>query len=280
MQKNEKYVKELVKFKFVFLQHGIIKDNFSAWLNRYNKNIDIFITSALAEYQSILEADYKYTENVVKLTGFPRYDGLINDTQKQILIMPTWRKAEVSEIDAKTGLRPYNTKFKESNYFKTYNKLLNNKKLHSACEKYGYKLIFFPHPAIHQQIEDFDKNEFVVFEDYNQSYQNMFNKSSLLITDYSSVAFDFAYLKKPVIYYQFDRDDFFKGHTYSEGYFDYGTMGFGPIYYEEEAIVDYIIESIEKECKVDSIYKERIETFYKYMDCNNCKRVYDEIKKI
>ena len=279
-QGNGKTVRDLVSFKFIFLQHGITKDDVSGWLNKYNKNIDIFITSALAEYQSILEGHYEYTKDVVKLTGFPRYDGLINDTQKQILIMPTWRKAEVSEIDAKTGLRPYNTKFKESNYFKTYNKLLNNKKLHSACEKYGYKLIFFPHPAIHQQIEDFDKNEFVVFEDYNQSYQNMFNKSSLLITDYSSVAFDFAYLKKPVIYYQFDRDDFFKGHTYSEGYFDYGTMGFGPIYYEEEAIVDYIIESIEKECRLDSIYKERIETFYRYTDRNNCKRVYEEIKKI
>ena len=29
-----------------------------------------------------------------------------------------------------------------------------------------------------------------------------------MITDYSSVAFDFSFLNKPVIYYQFDRNEF------------------------------------------------------------------------
>ncbi|BEJ86313.1 hypothetical protein B10525_14460 [Campylobacter jejuni] len=34
-----------------------------------------------------------------------------------------------------------------------------------------------------------------------------------MITDYSSVAFEMAVLKKPVIYYQFDKDEFFAKHT-------------------------------------------------------------------
>lgn len=29
--------------KYIFLQHGVIKDDLSQWLNRYNKNIDGFI---------------------------------------------------------------------------------------------------------------------------------------------------------------------------------------------------------------------------------------------
>lgn len=279
-QGNARYVRELSNFKYVFLQHGIIKDDLSGWLNKYNKKIDLFITSTPAEYESILEGNYKYTDCVVKLTGLPRYDGLRNQENKQILIMPTWRSKEVSEINPQTGVRAYNDRFKLSDYFKAYNQLINNERLLKVCKEYGYKVVFFPHPAIVQQIKDFDKNEQVIFEDYTQSYQKMFNESSLLITDYSSVAFDFAYLKKPVMYYQFDRDIFFKGHTYSEGYFDYEEMGFGPVYKEEDILIDEIIKQIKANCQIEEKYQDRIETFYKYTDTNNCKRVYEEIKKI
>lgn len=46
-----------------------------------------------------------------------------------------------------------------------------------------------------------------------------------MITDYSSVAFDFAYMKKSLVYAQFDREAFFEGQTYDEGYFNYETDG-------------------------------------------------------
>src|SRR5690625_7105540 len=38
--------------------------------------------------------------------------------------------------------------------------------------------------------------------------QSLLKTSALMITDYSSVAFDFSFLSKPVIYYQFDRKRF------------------------------------------------------------------------
>ncbi|MBR0009543.1 bifunctional glycosyltransferase/CDP-glycerol:glycerophosphate glycerophosphotransferase, partial [Bacillus subtilis] len=48
-----KYYKDLFKFNFVFLQHGITKDDISGWLNKYKKNIRLFITAAQPEYESI-----------------------------------------------------------------------------------------------------------------------------------------------------------------------------------------------------------------------------------
>ena len=36
-------------FDFVFLQHGIIKDDLSKWLQKRNKKIDLFVTSALLQ---------------------------------------------------------------------------------------------------------------------------------------------------------------------------------------------------------------------------------------
>ena len=45
--------------------------------------------------------------------------------------------------------------------------------------------------------------------------------------DYSSIAFDFAYMKKPLIYYQFDQDKYYTNH-FAKGYFDCERDGFGP----------------------------------------------------
>ena len=62
------------------------------------------------------------------------------------------------------------------------------------------------------------------------SYQNLFMDYDLLITDYSSLHFDFATLRKPVIYFQFDREEFYgTSHAYQKGIFDFQKYGFGPV---------------------------------------------------
>jgi CDP-glycerol glycerophosphotransferase (TagB/SpsB family)/glycosyltransferase involved in cell wall biosynthesis len=267
----EKYYRDLMDFDFIFLQHGIILHDLSKWLNRYNKNIKMFVTSAKPEYESILQDNYQYDHHVVKLVGLPRYDNLLNRDQKQILIMPTWRKGIVSEIDPNTGLRPYNKAFKFSEYFRIYNALINDHRLLEASKKHGYRIVFFPHPNIHQQLCDFDKNSNVQFIDYHSSYQQLFNESSMLVTDFSSVAFDVAYLKKPIVY--------FHGidNHHEKGYFNYETMGFGEICHDYDTLVSVIIEYIENGCRMKDKYIKRVETFYAYMDQKNCERVYNEI---
>ena len=104
----------------------------------------------------------------------------------------------------------------------------------------------------------------------DESYQELFNESAILITDYSSVAFDFAYLKKPVIYYQ--KGD---GRPNEKAYFDYETMGFGDISSDEDELVDRIIHYLENGCVMEENFKERVDEFFKFKDKNNCKRVYD-----
>ena len=63
----------------------------------------------------------------------------------------------------------------------------------------------------------------------NYDVQDLLKRSKILITDYSSVFYDFAYMKKEVIYYQFDYNDFFKKH-YEIGNFNFEKNGFGPIF--------------------------------------------------
>ena len=87
-------------------------------------------------------------------------------------------------------------------------------------------------------------------------------------------------MKKPVIYTQFDRDEFFTQHTYTQGYFSYEDDGFGPVCYNYDDTVNEIIKMIENDCKMEEKYIQRVENFYEYHDRNNCKRVYEEILKL
>lgn len=269
------YYQNLVTFKFVFLQHGITKDDMSGWLNRYKKNISLFVTGGKEEYKSIIEGDYNLNKDQVVLSGFPRFDNLVSDDKKQILIVPTWRKKLVEEKDQVNGIRPYSPTFKNSLFFKAYNDLINDPQLIEKAKEKGYEIVFFPHPDIQQQIDDFKRNDYVKFAPYDTPYQKMFNESSLLITDYSSVAFDFGYEKKPVVYYHFD-----EGNSYEKGYFDYETMGFGDIVDKHEDLIANLLASLEQDCEITEKYKARIEGFYGYTDNHNCQRVYEAIKEL
>lgn len=275
------YFKDLYKFKYVFLQHGIINNDLSKWLNRFNKNISLFITSTKKEYDSIVNGDYFYDNKVVKLTGLPRYDKLKLPQKliNQILILPTWRSNLTGDIKIGTQTRQYNEKFKESDYFKFYNNLINDERLISILKKYNYKLKFSVHPSHFVQIVDYKQNEMVEIE-RSLNYSEEFKKSKMLITDYSSVAFDFAYLEKPIIYSHFDYDDFFKNQFYERGYFDYKEDGFGEIANDYDSLINMLIQYIENDCKIEEKYIERINQFFKFNDNKNCKRVYDEIIKL
>lgn len=111
------------------------------------------------------------------------------------------------------------------------------------------------------QAQDFVGNEqFTVHGDY-LDYPHTFAGSSILLTDYSSVAFDFGYLKRPVVYTQFDKERFYASHTYDEGYFDYERDGFGPVCTDLESTVDALITLIEQGCALAPCYLDRINRF-------------------
>lgn len=265
--------------KFVFLRHGITKDDMSNWLNKYNINANIFITATKPEYHSILDGDYFYGEDVVKLTGFPRYDNLYDNNQKYITFMPTWRKNLV--VRGKLN-RPFLIQhFAETDYFMFHNNLLNNEKLIAIAKEHGYKLAFMIHPVLLKALDLFDKHPDVHFYGYETSYREIYAKSALIVTDFSSAVFDAAYLRKPIIYTQFDKESFYsdKGH-YAPGYFSYEDDGFGEVEYDLESSINRIIEYIENGCMLKDKYRERIEKTFAFNDKNNCERVYKAILEL
>ena len=245
--------------KRYFLQHGVTKDNISEFIKKYDKNLSLIVTVSDHEHDSFLEPGYNYDENIIQTLGFPRFDKLEDERIKQILFVPTWRIELENE-----------TLFVTSDYYKRLNSFLNNNKLHKILKENNYKFVFKPHPEIVKYIHLLNIPDYIEISE-SESYQELFKKSSLLITDYSSVFFDFAYIKKPVIYYQ--NNDY----HYKEGYFNYENMGFGQIVHDEHELIKLIKQYIENDCMIEDKYVERINDFFKYNDRNNSKRVYEWI---
>ncbi len=279
------FIGDLYRFKFIFLQHGITKDDLSPWLNVNANTINMFVTASKLEYSSFIDPQYHYNfpPKWIRLTGFARYDQLLNqdvELEKSIAIMPTWRKGLVSMLDNKTGKRVYDPSFQNTKYFKFYNGLINDDRLLKTIKKHGYKLRFIPHVNMTQQVQDFQSNPLVEIVTTNINYPMEFKKNSLIVTDYSSVFFDFCYLEKPVVYTQFDADTFFEGQAYDKGYFSYEQDGFGPVCQTLEEAVNEIIKIIENDCQLTEPYLERVEKFYAFHDQNNCERIYKAILEL
>ena len=290
---NFPHLAGLVKAKTVFLQHGVTKDDVSFWLNKFDKNLDMIVAVSDKEKESFLPgfddegnylpSYYGYDEEIIKVLGFPRFDYLkCLEDRKEIIVMPTWRR-QLHNLKKE--------QFVHTNFFKTFNNLINDNVLLDYLSSKGYKLVFKPHPNLNKYIDLFNKDSRVEFDlnDLNYSdnnkfdgenkynsrrYADIFNHSSLIVTDFSSVSFDFAYLKKPLIYYHYDNDYHFDSEN---GYFNYETMGFGPVIKDHNDLIDAIVSQIDSGCNMDEIYKGRVDDFFKYHDRDNCRRVYKAI---
>ena len=101
----------------------------------------------------------------------------------------------------------------------------------------------------------------------------------MIITDYSSIYFDFAYMRKSVIYYQFDQDLFFSNH-YLKGYFEVGRDGFGPLCTTEACVIANCKEIIDQDFKPDSLYLQRMKNFFSLYDTKNCERIFTAISNL
>lgn len=270
------FVIDLYKFKFYYLQHGIACADLSSWLSRYSKNIHRFFTSSTRERNSIIEGRYSYSPEQVPLTGMSRFDVLRNNPQKYILILPTWRRAITESYDDKTQ-SVYFDGFVETEFFKFYNSLINDERLLKVMREKGYQGKFCLHPIHKKQYVDFEGNDVFEINEGFVNYNDEFEKASVMVTDYSSVLFDFTYLRKAVVYSQFDKEKFFKSQIYDQGYFDYEKDGFGPVCYDLDSTVNELISLIENDCKVEKKYLDRMNGFYAFDDQNNCERIFNAI---
>jgi CDP-glycerol glycerophosphotransferase (TagB/SpsB family) len=284
----QSWFKGILKYHYTFLQHGIIKHDLSTWLNE--KPIDLFVTTSKREYLSIAgeKNRYKYTPKEVCLTGLARHDALLekhhssSTTNKKmtLLIIPTWRQNVTGKTLWMSNKRVINNDFYDSQFAQSWKSLLHSNMLKKLATNYDLDITFFPHANITPYFDWFDVPSYIksVVHQKDSSIQDLFVEASVMLTDYSSVDFEMAYLEKPVIYYQFDSDDVFGGvHTTSKGYFDYTKDGFGPVCETESALLAKLKQILENNAKLEEIYLERTKETFKFKDGKCCKRIYNAI---
>lgn len=218
----------------------------------------------------MLTPEAGYTQDEIKLTGMPRYDLLKSNPEKIITFIPTWRKRYIAPDGA------YNRNFRRTDFFKTINDFINDPELLEALSKYGYRFIFKLHPKLQIQRNDFNVPKEVVMIADEISYGELYEKSALMVTDFSSAVCDFAYLKKPIVYYQTVEH----GYEQCEEVFCYEKEGFGEVFSKQENAVGKIINYMKNGCKMEKKYQKKVDNFFIYNDQNNSERVYKEILKL
>ncbi|MFC8304532.1 CDP-glycerol glycerophosphotransferase family protein [Specibacter sp. NPDC057265] len=275
--------------KIIFLQHGVIKDDLSRWLN--GKNLAMFVTSTKPEYESIAGdySPYKFTSKETKLTGLPRFDALLEKRgtrdridRNVVVIMPTWRQALRDDMNEAGSLEQKKSIFQESQFGENWMGLLNDPRLKVIAESNNLDLVFIPHPAMSDLINVIDFPEHIrVFDSSQRSLQDELAKSAMTITDYSSIAFDAAFVGSPVLYFQFDSEAIFSGsHSYRKGYFNYETAGFGPTLKSIDEVVKNIDSLSDSGFIGAEIYQERAKNAFAFIDSNNCERVVQSIQDL
>ncbi len=210
--------------------------------------------------------------NIIVEQGYPRNDYLknykpeevkkikrdlgINKNKKIILYAPTFRDNE-----------------HQSGLGYTYSLHLDFDKLKETLSK-DYVILFRTHYFVSNSF-DFTKYEGFIYNvsDYDD-INDLYIISDLLITDYSSVFFDFANLKRPMLFYMYDLDLY--QNELRDFYIDLKELP-GPIVKDEDSLI--------KEIKnIDTYFKKYQKTYdkfsekYNLLDDGNCsERVVKEI---
>lgn len=213
-------------------------------------------------------------EDCVVEEGYPRNDFLFNYTQDDVEKIK--KKLKIDDTEKKVIL--YAPTWRDNQHVATvgftYKTEVDFDKLR---EKLGddYIILFRAHYLVSNSF-DFDKYEGFIYNVSNYDDINeLYIASDLLVTDYSSVFFDFANLKKPIIFYMYDYE-FYKDELRGF-YFDIDTLP-GEIVKTDNDLIEEIFKS-KTSFKIDERYQIFCDK-YNYLDDGNAtKRVVHKIFK-
>lgn len=264
----------LLRKKFIFLQHGVTKDYCPHLAYGSRFKFDAFVCSVDEERKYLLSA-MNYPKTKVHLVGMARFDGLVNKTKepRTIFYMPTWRTWLHAVDDAE---------IQSSTYVAEIRAVLSSKKLKALLERENITLILKCHDLIHHRIKnplDASASCFRLASVEDDDIQQLLCSSSALITDYSSVAFDFAFLRKPIIYYQFDYERY-RALQFREGWFSYENNGFGPVVRSIDALEASIESVVSGNFHVDQKYRGRMDLYAPVATDSYSKRNFELIDAV
>lgn len=143
-------------------------------------------------------------ENIIIEEGYPRNDFLFNKTQKDITLIK-----EKLKIPINKKVIFYLPTFRDNQHTSgigyTYELQIDFDRLRKAIGD-EYVVLFSPHYFIANSIDLSKYEGFVINVARYDEINELYLVSDIIMTDYSSVFFDFANLKRPIVFYMYDYD--------------------------------------------------------------------------
>lgn len=268
-----------------FILHGMDQSDLSLHYSRTAISLFGVVTQSAKDFYKSGKSKVDVSDRNFQVTGMPRYDLIRemlksknekNNTQrKNVVIAPTWRS--FLAFNPETDAPQTNEYFLKSQYFRWYNELLNSPELHSLRSKYN--ITFLPHPELLNKITNFDLPSYINVETYDKlgtsKLYELAQNTKLFITDYTSTAFDFAFLGANIAYFNFDEDRYYSSeHGIFKSWYDIDKHGLGPSFHTIDELRKYI--SSEDWYRND----DNIQKIWKQVPINSSEVIYCEIKKI
>ena len=208
-------------------------------------------------------------------TGYPRNDLLYNADEakvnqikhdlniphdkKVILYAPTWRDVETHEIDnAQYGLELDLDLLKEA---------LSDE----------YIILIRTHYLISNNLDLSNFTDFAINVSNYDDIAELYLVSDILITDYSSVFFDFANLRRPILFYTYDLEEY--ENELRGFYIDIKSEVPGPLLMTSEEVLDAIEHIDEISDEFSDKYDEFYDRFCSLDDGMASKRIVEKVWK-
>ena len=186
------------------------------------------------------------------------------------MLIPTWREWLYDVSDEQ---------FRASEFFLDLNEMTSSPELHALLEERDVELVVHLHFYFHRYAHCFTSmGGKIRFAPIESEIQDALLNSRVLVTDYSSVAFDFCFhLGKPVLFHQPDLDRYLVERG---AYIKMPDELFGPQSTTPSGLVANLRRALDSPQEVVAQYAPLRAKYFPFDDTANCERVYDEYLKI
>lgn len=270
--KNISYYQDLLNYELIYVQHGILHCHTPNLYSKEANNIDKIVVSSDFEYNNFID-NYNYNHKNLIKTGMPRFDicSLKKNKSNKILIALSWRVNLMGPYKNRT-YAPNNEKFKTSVYFKQLTNLIDSNKFNNLLRKNNLEVEIMSHPIFRCYDNFFNEKDNIKFV---QSANP--NDYLLVITDYSSIIFDYVYANTPVIYFVPDYDLYKAGITHLYNKLDLPMEnGFGPFTTNINDLLFELNKFINANYKLDKKYINKANNFFICKE-NHREKLYQEL---
>lgn len=271
-----RWYSDILKCEFVYLQHGILHARLPILYCKERANVDRVVISSEFERENFKRI-YNFKDADLLASGMPRFDAVnaASVAKRKILFSPSWRKDLIGEYENNTR-QLLEKKFLASDFYKEINAFLNSPELASLLEKYDYTLDFKNHPIFKDYDKYFKVNNPRI--SVTQKIDDM-DKYALMITDYSSIVFDFVYLDRPILYFVPDYELFRAGITHDYNELDLPLEeAFGALSMNANELLANLEKLIVNDMKPDEVYAKRCKEFF-ITKSDHCQKLYEMLIK-